>query len=151
MLRQGKRRPAQSAAAFKRALELREALYRIWSAVVQKKEPPSADIELLNETLSHSLGNQRLKKEQGRWALGWSDEMPLDFVLWPVAKSAADLLVSEDASRVRICEMTQSDECDWLFVDRSKNRAKRWCSMEGCGNRAKARRYYERKKATSSG
>ena len=150
LLREGKRRPARSAAVLRRALELREALYRIWSAIAQKKQPLAADIELLNRTLSRSLSKQQLKKEQGRWALGWSDEVSLDSLLWPVAKSAADLLVSEDASRVRICEMTHADECDWLFVDRTKNQGKRWCSMEGCGNRAKARRHYERKKSTPS-
>jgi predicted RNA-binding Zn ribbon-like protein len=149
LLREGRRRPVQSAAALRRALELREALYRIWSAIAQKKDPAGPDIELLNATLSQTLGKQRLKKEQGRWAMGWSDEVSLDSMLRPVAKSAADLLVSEDASRVRVCELTSTDECDWLFLDETKNRARRWCSMDSCGNRAKARRHYERKKASA--
>jgi predicted RNA-binding Zn ribbon-like protein len=37
--------------------------------------------------------------------------------------------------------------CGWLFFDASKNRSRRWCAMEDCGNRAKARRHYRRSRA----
>lgn len=63
-------------------------------------------------------------------------------MLWPVARSAAELLTSPDAQRVRECALRS---CSWLFVDRSRNRRRRWCDMKTCGNRAKARRHYRRK------
>jgi predicted RNA-binding Zn ribbon-like protein len=50
--------------------------------------------------------------------------------------------VSHKLDRVRSC---QGDTCGWLFLDMSKNRSRRWCSMSDCGNTAKARRYYHRK------
>jgi len=48
---------------------------------------------------------------------------------------------------VRICEATATDGCGWLFLDETRNRSRRWCSMKDCGNRAKARRHYRRRRA----
>src|SRR5207302_22567 len=73
-----------------------------------------------------------------------AEEETLDRMLWPVIRSAADLLVSGEAQRVRRCA---SETCDWLFLDTSRNHSRRWCDMSGCGNRAKARRHYARAKA----
>jgi predicted RNA-binding Zn ribbon-like protein len=61
--------------------------------------------------------------------------------LYPIVKSAADLLVSAQLDRIRVCADPQ---CGWLFLDSSRNRSRRWCSMDTCGNRAKARRFYKR-------
>jgi|SRR5690242_12208412 predicted RNA-binding Zn ribbon-like protein len=44
----------------------------------------------------------------------------------------------EDWRRMKLCS---SAECRWAFYDRSKNHSSRWCTMESCGNREKARRY----------
>lgn len=67
----------------------------------------------------------------------------LERVLWPVVWSAAQLLTSSEVSLVRECA---GPACGWMYVDRSRNHMRRWCSMDGCGTRAKARRYYQRKK-----
>jgi len=63
--------------------------------------------------------------------------------LWPVAWSAADLLTSGRVARVRACA---DRRCGWMFLDASRSRRRRWCSMEACGNRAKARRHYRRQR-----
>jgi predicted RNA-binding Zn ribbon-like protein len=65
----------------------------------------------------------------------------LESILHPIVKSAADLLVSTQLQRLRVCA---DPECGWLFLDCSRNHSRRWCSMESCGNRAKARRFYQR-------
>jgi predicted RNA-binding Zn ribbon-like protein len=65
-------------------------------------------------------------------------------MLWPLAWSATELLGSDDVGRLKECAQ---DDCRWLFLDLSKNRSRRWCSMEQCGNRAKAKRHYERRKS----
>jgi predicted RNA-binding Zn ribbon-like protein len=62
-------------------------------------------------------------------------------MLWPVVRDAADLLTSKELNRVGRCA---DERCGWLFVDTSRNRSRRWCSMESCGNRAKARRHYRK-------
>ena len=69
------------------------------------------------------------------------DEISLDKMIWAVARSAADLLTSADLKRVGVCA---GEGCGWLFFDTSKNNSRRWCAMEDCGNRAKARRHYQR-------
>lgn len=73
------------------------------------------------------------------------DEVPIDFSepLWPIARSAAELLASDQLAFVRACA---SEKCQWFFLDTSKNHRRRWCEMTRCGNRAKARAFYERKK-----
>lgn len=55
--------------------------------------------------------------------------------------SALSLLRREMAGRIKICP-----NCAWLFVDKSRNAARLWCDMAVCGNRAKAKRHYRRRK-----
>jgi predicted RNA-binding Zn ribbon-like protein len=73
------------------------------------------------------------------------DNAPNDFesVLWPIARSAAELLASDDLKYMRACA---SKTCEWLFLDESKNHRRRWCDMTKCGNRAKFQRFYQRRK-----
>lgn len=79
-----------------------------------------------------------LTKESLDWVWKTSRDDP-DRVLAPILLSAANLLVSQSSSLIRQCE---DENCGWLFLDRSKAGTRRWCSMGDCGNRAKARRYY---------
>ena len=82
-----------------------------------------------------------------RFEWGWPDSvLGLDRVSWWVARSAAELLTSQDLTFVRECA---SYDCGWLFMDATKNRSRRWCDMRVCGNRAKSRRHYERRRAAS--
>ena len=62
-------------------------------------------------------------------------------MLWPIIRSSADLLVSDELELVKICD---NDECRWLFLDTSRNHRRRWCDMKVCGNRAKVRRFRAR-------
>lgn len=76
-----------------------------------------------------------------RWAF---EGRNLDAPLWPISRSAADLLTSDsDLHKVRQCG---GSDCNWLFLDTSKNRTRQWCSMQSCGNREKARRHYQRQR-----
>ena len=51
---------------------------------------------------------------------------------------------SEDWEHLKLCD---SDSCRWVFYDRSRNHSSRWCSMASCGNREKARRFRQSKRA----
>lgn len=62
------------------------------------------------------------------------------------AVSSMKLLDETLRLRIKICP-----GCDWLFVDRSKNRSRIWCDMAVCGNRAKASSHYFRRKLSSFG
>jgi predicted RNA-binding Zn ribbon-like protein len=69
-------------------------------------------------------------------------------MLWPILRSAAEVLTSE--KRTRLGQCADDRGCGWLFLDTSKNRSRRWCDMEDCGNRAKARRHYLRERGRSA-
>jgi predicted RNA-binding Zn ribbon-like protein len=137
-------RPAQTAAVLDKAIQLREAIYGIFSATASDSSPDTADLDTLNAALAEALVHIRVRPGPNAFVWDWvSDGIALDRMLWPVAWSAADLLTSEDIDRVGEC---QGDGCGWLFIDMSRNHSRRWCDMGDCGNRAKARRYYRRKK-----
>jgi predicted RNA-binding Zn ribbon-like protein len=139
------RRPTEAAFTLAQARALREALYRIFSAYHDGQTPWGEDVERLNLALAEAMWHARLVAGEQRFRWDWvADPLALDRLLWPIARSAADLLTSAELSRVRECE---GETCGWLFMDTSKNRSRRWCSMEDCGNRAKAKRHYRRTKA----
>jgi predicted RNA-binding Zn ribbon-like protein len=137
-------RLTEATATLDRAIALREAIYRIFSAVAGQHSPQTADLNLLNVVLGDALAALQITPNADGFAWGWSSaRQHLSRVLWPIAQSAADLLTSVDLRAVRECAATN---CSWLFLDTSRNHSRRWCDMKACGNRAKARRHYERQK-----
>jgi predicted RNA-binding Zn ribbon-like protein len=137
------RRPADAQSAFHNALELRRAIYQLFSAVASEQPAPPEAMQKFNEYLSSALAHAKVVEEESGFAWGWVDaELSLERMLWLVARSAADLLVSGQVERVRECG---GHDCSWLFIDSTKNHSRRWCDMGDCGNRAKARRHYHRK------
>jgi predicted RNA-binding Zn ribbon-like protein len=138
------RRPADAAAVLERAVALREAIYRFFSAVAEGRSPEGGDLTVLNVALSEALSRLQIIRVGDGFAWEWTgEEAALDRVVWPLARSAGDLLTSEKLSRVGVCADDRG--CGWLFLDMSRNRSRRWCDMKDCGNRAKARRHYFRK------
>jgi predicted RNA-binding Zn ribbon-like protein len=138
-------RPAEAARVLKRAVALRETIYRIFVALIHKRPPAGSDLDGLNRALAHSAGCARVVKTAKGFARTWgTDDAALDSLLAPLAFSAAELLVSEGRERVGQCADDRG--CGWLFLDTSKNRTRRWCDINDCGNRAKQRRHYERTK-----
>jgi predicted RNA-binding Zn ribbon-like protein len=134
-------RPEDALHTFQRALALRGALHRLFSAWLLNRKPAASDLATLNEILAEALSLGQLRSVGNGYARDWvGEEDDLAQMLYPIARSAADLLTSPDLARLRKCE---AENCGWLFVDTSKNHSRRWCSMEDCGNRAKARRHYQ--------
>lgn len=136
--------PTAAEKVLKRAIELREAIYRIFSAVASSMLPKGGDLSTLNRYLGKTMAQSRIipTKSGFTWDInGNKDE--LDWMLKPIVRSAAGLLTSDELDRVKEC--ADDKGCGWLFLDRSKNRSRRWCDMKECGNRAKAKRFYERK------
>jgi predicted RNA-binding Zn ribbon-like protein len=154
LLEEAGRRPGDAEAAHREALTLREALYRVFTAVVEEREPPAPDLALLSDHLARALAHRRIERAgKPCCALAWSDPPgALDAPLWRVAASAAELLTSEsDVARVRQCGLHDTHECSWLFMDQTRAGTRRWCSMKDCGNKAKARRHYERARSGGPG
>jgi predicted RNA-binding Zn ribbon-like protein len=136
--------PQKAEAAFVRAKNLREALFRIFSALSTRESAKPDDLELFNRELADAFSHLRVVESPEGFAWSFCDDEALLSVLWPVTRSAADVLMKDDPARVRMCE--SPDGCGWLFYDETRNGTRRWCSMKDCGNRAKARRHYAKSK-----
>ncbi|AXK63614.1 ABATE domain-containing protein [Burkholderia sp. IDO3] len=129
-------------ATLARALALREALYRLFHAQAERREPQADDLALLGGFLAEAAPRVALTRLDGgyAWRIGRAGAT-LAGVLSPVLWSAIDLLGGARLAKVKRCA---NDACQWLFIDDSKNGSRRWCSMSSCGNRAKAYRHYHK-------
>jgi predicted RNA-binding Zn ribbon-like protein len=114
-----------------RARELRAAIYDVFSAVAAGDRPPRMAVEGLLRMHAEAVREGTIS--DGDWA--WSGRHP-DRPLWPIAVAAVDLLRSDRLGRLKQC-----GNCPWLFLDRSRNGSRRWCSMDECGVHTKMRRY----------
>jgi predicted RNA-binding Zn ribbon-like protein len=141
---QAARRPDLAASVLERVIVLREMIYRIFAAIAYGQQPEPVDLIALNAALHQALARLEVLPTKDGFEWGWAQgEDDLDCMLWPIVRSAADLLTSETVRRVSQCVR---QGCDWLFVDTSKNHSRRWCTMNVCGSRVKMRRYYRRRK-----
>lgn len=150
LLRIAEQHPQVASTILNNAVNLREAIYRIFYNIAEDSTPPRDDMALLNTTLAQALSHACIVPSGDRFSWEWSansDAEKLERISWLVVRSAADLLTSDKLHGVRACS---AEDCRWLFLDISKNHSRRWCDMETCGNQAKARRHYSRKKSVSS-
>ena len=136
--------PKRVADIFSAAITLREAIYGVFHTLASSANPDEVDLDLLNRALRDAPPREAIQ-----WSaegFGWQIEESkpsVSSILAPVIWSAADLLVGPQLTKLRECS---NDRCLWLFLDDSKNGTRRWCSMQACGNRAKAHRHYLRQK-----
>jgi predicted RNA-binding Zn ribbon-like protein len=142
-----------SPAAGRRALaavkEIREALHEVLSACLDGTGPAAAQEQLdhISMAWASSLQRARLTPAPGgtgvaRWAVA---SPPVLLVADRVTQDAVDLLCEIDVTRLGRCPV-EDGGCGWLFLDHSRNRSRRWCTMEDCGSGAKARRLTERRR-----
>jgi predicted RNA-binding Zn ribbon-like protein len=143
----------EARAVWKRAIELRESLYRALTAIVERSEPAAADLERIDRELGIAAGHVRLgistaagEKGKAAFFVAPDDETDPEAVLCPVAQATLDLLTNVDASRLRICPGADG-ECGWVVLDTTRNRSRRWCDMAACGSEVKSRRLTERRRA----
>jgi predicted RNA-binding Zn ribbon-like protein len=135
---------AAGAAVLARAHALRAAIFNLAAAAVRSEAGTPSALAAMNAELARSLAHARVRPLADGYAWGWDEAVALDRPLWAIARDAADLLADRGRlARVRVCA---ADDCDWLFVDDSTNHSRRWCDMRVCGNRAKARRFHQRRR-----
>jgi predicted RNA-binding Zn ribbon-like protein len=129
--------PRAAAAALSRAHALRDTINATFAEPSRAARHWAELQPYAVEALSHS----ELVPAAGGYALSWPATGPRA-MLWPVAHAAAALLTAPELGRVKRC-----GGCPWLFVDRSKNGSRRWCSMDDCGTHQKITRYVARRAA----
>ncbi|MGZ8750503.1 MAG: CGNR zinc finger domain-containing protein [Pseudonocardia sp.] len=120
---------------------LRDAVQSGFTAVADSRPFPEAAWQELRRALAHAVGHADLVIVDDRVRLGWPAR-DFDSVADAVTVAAYDLLTGGRLHRVKHCA-----QCHWLFLDRSKNGSRRWCSMEDCGASVKMRRYVARRAA----
>ena len=128
-----------------KALFLREALYRIFYAVAHSDQVPENDLETLKMFYLDALEQARLELSGSEFVWNVAEKFPYA-LLHTLAFDAMELLQSELIERVRYC---QNEECNWLFLDTSRSRTKRWCSVQGCGNRMRVRRFTQKQRRSA--
>ncbi|WP_300301280.1 ABATE domain-containing protein [Ferrovibrio sp.] len=146
LARHAAKAPARAEAVRDEAVALREALHRLAEATRRGRMAPKADLAVLNHCLLQYPEGRTLAPS-GHGGFAWrshGDGIEPGSPLGAIARLAADLLVTAEPKSIRCCA---GPGCGWLFHDTSPNKRRRWCSMEACGNRAKARRHYQRVKA----
>jgi predicted RNA-binding Zn ribbon-like protein len=136
--REGERRPTAARAALVRAQALRETVYRIFASVAADRGPSLEDLEALNTEVGRAMAHARVARRPTGYAWSWeSDPDALDAMLWPVVRSAAELLVAEDRELLKECS---GESCSRLFLDATRRRARRWCGPRVCQSRRRRSR-----------
>lgn len=124
-------------------VKLRDAIHRIGLAAAGKRELTESDIALVRKYAGATKPQVEIHKGRLYWKpLRSRAAQELCAVL---ASEALSLFCSPKAARIGVCE---GGMCGWLYVDESRGQRRRWCDMNDCGSRAKARRYYETHKGS---
>lgn len=144
--------PQAAARALRSVRELREAMAAVFYGHVEGRPPPHAAIRTLERHFLASERHRELRWQEaaarnGQPGMAWQwarFEKEAQLPVWILAERAAQLMLSDAMQRVRACG---ARTCRWLFLDTSKNHTRRWCNMQVCGNRMKARRFQARRGA----
>ena len=130
-------RPEDARAAHR----LRDAMVRCFTATISKTALPAHDVATLNSYASDEPPVPLLRSDGG------ASRNAIDPVRAAFAALARDAIetIARDASHLRICH---DENCRRIFMDRSRGKRRRWCSMQRCGNRAKIAAF--RKRRTSA-
>ena len=135
--------PDEAEKALRWARELREAIHDVFWALIKEQPVPPAALARLNADAQSAAQYMRLMQVDDHFEWSFDDLGSFDGIMWRLAHAAAELLTSDHLPFVRAC---LAKDCEWFFLDTSKNHHRRWCDMKRCGNRAKVRRFYARQK-----
>lgn len=138
------RRPQQATQIHRRAVALRESIWRAFDRIAHGREPDAEDLTLIGREAAEAFSKATVLREGDGYTWSWAETDDLARPLWPIARGAVDVLTSpRERARLRECA---SETCGWVLIDRTKNHSRRWCDMAGCGNRAKGRAFRQRQK-----
>lgn len=124
-------------------IQLREAIYRVGLAVAGARRMSKSDVDFIRERANTIRPEIEFRDNVGRWRPEASKASRQLCGL--LGAEALSLFCSPRAARIGVCD---GGNCGWLFLDESRGKRRRWCDMNDCGSRAKARRYYETHKGS---
>ncbi len=122
-------------------LDLREAVYSVFSAIAAGRRPSREDGLMLETAIKSALADASFRpgRDGPLFVAG-----PMGGLYDELVLGILDLLQSGDLSRLRECR-----RCTHLFIDHGRGPGRRWCSMARCGNRAKAQGFRDRRRASA--
>jgi predicted RNA-binding Zn ribbon-like protein len=131
--------PACSRAA-KRARELREHLHDVLAAAHSGRPAPEMALDAIAAAIQAAHAGRTLVASPSLALAShcWFHPVAPDVPLHACALAIEHLLVAVDRKKIRKCG---ASDCDVYYVDTSKGQRRQWCSMKGCGNREKQRRW----------
>jgi predicted RNA-binding Zn ribbon-like protein len=124
----------------KRARKLREHLHDVLAAANSGRPARPLDLDALSAAIRAAHAAQILvaSPSPGLARRRWSPSLGPEIPLHACSLAIERLLVDEERKRIRKCE---APDCDVYYLDTSKGQRRQWCSMKGCGNREKQRRW----------
>jgi predicted RNA-binding Zn ribbon-like protein len=125
--------------ALHKALVIREMLYQLFSKIARQLALNPQEMQDFVDLYADAIAHSRFIPGEHHFTIDWKQDEAFDSLLWPVLYSAGQILLSSELRQVKECP-----NCGWLFMDRSKNQSRRWCSMDTCGARDKMRRYHRK-------
>jgi predicted RNA-binding Zn ribbon-like protein len=136
-----------SPAADERVLaSVKELRFTLWSLIgcLQHRKPAKpSDLSVINKWARRLALSEQVVVERNKIEVAINPDISvLELIGLRVTAAALALLKNPPAGRIKTCP---GENCGWKFVDRSKNRSRRWCDMAVCGNLVKAREYRARK------
>ena len=126
-----------------RSKTLREAMFRLIGALIDRTPPLNSDRQLVNGAAEHFRPTSRLSKTGQVTRHG-----DLDAVLAELAIDCIEMFDGGDRDLLSWCA---DPTCTRPYLDRSHGRRRRWCGMKGCGDRAKATAYRQRRRQSTPG
>jgi predicted RNA-binding Zn ribbon-like protein len=148
LLQRARRSPDDARRAFQRAVRLRGYLHELFGAVAAGRPPPGRCVAALRSDEAEALARAELVGGDGGFRWSWARDDDLARPLRPLVHAAVELLTADPGQRAdHLRRVKRCDGCAWLFIDESKNRSRRWCSMDDCGTDEKMRRYVARRAA----
>ena len=135
--------PPVEAELLSSARALREAVSLAVDAVLDRASPSRGALSTIEGWLPEAVVPDRLVVPQGWWPVltPGAPSHPARYALGLLARDAAEMLGTDQRERIRVCA---SGTCSARFYDGSRGGQRRWCSMQACGNVAKARRHRAR-------
>jgi predicted RNA-binding Zn ribbon-like protein len=124
----------------KRARKLREHLHDVLAAANSGRPARRLDLDALSAAIraAHAARTLVSSPSPGLADRRWSPALTVEIPLHACSLAIECLLVDKDRKRIRKCS---ASDCDVYYLDTSKGRRRQWCSMKGCGNREKQRRW----------
>jgi predicted RNA-binding Zn ribbon-like protein len=136
-----RRDPAAAQRALAEARRLRELIDGVFRPLSRGDQPPPELLDRLRDAERDALADARLTSSGDLFQWSWPKPTGLADPLKQIAHAAVELLTAGPLERLKTCA-----HCRWLFLDKSRNHSRRWCSMEECGIQEKHARFVERRR-----